>query len=293
MVEQQRINPRSVPAGRGAGWILEGFNYFKAGPLGWIAFVIVLFIISFFNPLISFFSSLVSIVGGLLYEVLASILLGGLMLGCRAVDTAGRFQFRHVFSGFGSDKVGQLALVGVIDIIASVLIFSLVALMIFIQFGGEVLALIWDSQSAEQQAEGIDALSGAPFIGKGGLLLLDLLVGMALFLPIMMATWMAPALIVLEKVNAVPAMILSFRACLVNIIPLLVCGVVALILLIIPALPFIVVGLFGFLSIIFGIHIIIVAESVTVLFCFLCVFVLTFTLIASAAYIAYKDTLSS
>ncbi len=281
-MEQQLINPRSAPPGRGAGWILEGFNYFKAGPLGWVAYVIVLFILGLL-------SALVPIVGWLLYEVLNFILLGGLMLGCRAVDTTGRFQFRHVFSGFGSDKVGQLALVGVIFTIALVLIFSLMALMIFIQFdAGEVLAQIWDSQSAEQQEESINAL----FAGKEALLVLVLLVGVALYLPIIMATWMAPALIVLEKVNAVPAMILSFRACLVNIIPFLVYGVVTLILLIIAALPSIVVGLLGVLSIIADTRIITVSAIAAILLFFLCGFILM-PMIQASQYITYKDTLSS
>ena len=281
-MEQQLINPRSAPAGRGAGWILEGFNYFKAGPLGWVAYVIVLFILALL-------SALVPIVGSLLYEVINFILLGGLMLGCRAVDTTGRFQFRYVFSGFGSDKVGQLALVGVIFSIALVLIFSLMALMIFIQFdAGEVLAQIWDSQSAEQQEESINAL----FAGKEALLVLVLLVGMALYLPIIMATWMAPALIVLEKVNAVPAMILSFRACLVNIIPFLVYGVVTLILLIIAALPSIVVGLLSVLSIIADTRIITVSAIAAILLFSLCGFILM-PMIQASQYIAYKDTLSS
>ena len=287
MVEQQRINPRSVPAGRGAGWILEGFNYFEAGPLGWVAYVIVLFILGFSG-------TLVPIVGWLLSQVIDFILLGGLMLGCRVVDTTGRFQFRYVFSGFGSDKVGQLALLGVIFVIASALIFSLMALMILIQFdAGEVLAQIWKwyGQSAEQQEESINALF-ALFAGKDALLVLFLLVGMALYLPITMALWMAPALIVFEKVNAVPAMILSFRACLVNIIPFLVYGVVTLILLIIAALPFIVVGLLGYLSIIADARIIAASAIAAILLFFLCSLLLML-MIQASQYIAYKDTLSS
>jgi uncharacterized membrane protein len=61
---------------------------------------------------------------------------------------------------------------------------------------------------------------------------------MALLLPVSMALWFAPALVVLNDRGAVEAMKESFAGCLKNIVPFLLYGVVLFVAAIIAAIPF-------------------------------------------------------
>ena len=56
--------------------------------------------------------------------------------------------------------------------------------------------------------------------------LLAFLVFLALIVPLVMAIWFAPALVVLNDMSAIDAMKLSFKACLANIVPFLIYGLV-------------------------------------------------------------------
>ena len=60
---------------------------------------------------------------------------------------------------------------------------------------------------------------------------------LALFVPLIMAVWFAPALVILNDVGPVEAMKLSFRACLRNIWPYLIYGLVWIPILIIAVIP--------------------------------------------------------
>jgi uncharacterized membrane protein len=69
-------------------------------------------------------------------------------------------------------------------------------------------------------------------------ILLPMLVIFALFIPVLMAYWFAPALVALEGVTAIEAMKLSFVACLRNILPFLLYGVIVTVLSFVAAIPF-------------------------------------------------------
>ena len=55
--------------------------------------------------------------------------------------------------------------------------------------------------------------------------------------PLAMAIWYAPALVILNDIPAAEAMKLSFKGCLRNMVPFLVYGVVGIILAIIASIP--------------------------------------------------------
>jgi uncharacterized membrane protein len=69
------------------------------------------------------------------------------------------------------------------------------------------------------------------------LLLLAILVMLALTIPLYMAIWFAPALVVFHDVKPIAAMRASFSACMVNFIPFLVYGVVTFVIAIIATIP--------------------------------------------------------
>jgi hypothetical protein len=213
--------PKSMAAGRGAGWLFDGFDYFRKNPLNWVLAMILLIIISIIL-------NLVPVIGGVVSYILLTVFVGGMMLGCHSQKQGGEFKVNHLFAGF-TRNTGQLVLLGVLYLIGNILILMLLIGFVLIA-PGEGSELITILQSRDPQAiQGVLSIVG---------LVIVILVGLALYVPLLMAYWFAPSLVVLGNVPAIKAMQLSFMGCLVNVIPFLVYGVVALVLLIIAAIPF-------------------------------------------------------
>jgi uncharacterized membrane protein len=59
---------------------------------------------------------------------------------------------------------------------------------------------------------------------------------MALLIPLMMALWFAPLLIVLQDLSVLEALRMSFKGCFINTLPFLVYGLITLPLLILGVL---------------------------------------------------------
>lgn len=204
---------RAVVAGQGWAWIAGAFGMFKSSPGTWIGIVIVLFIILVVL-------SLVPIVGTLATMLLFPVFTGGIMLGCHALKQGGKLEIGHVFAGFRS-HAGDLVMLGVLGILAWIV----VAIPVIVIVGGGAF---------------FDFLRGDPASlgAMGSSFALAILVMLALSIPVYMALWFAPALVVSRELAPVEAIKQSFRACLKNIVPFLVYGVVMLALGIIAAIPF-------------------------------------------------------
>jgi len=207
---------RTVSAGSGITWIADAFDLFRQRAGMWILIVVVMAIIfivlSLLGPL------------AIILNLLAPILLGGLMLGCSAQQQGQELEFNYLFAGFQRHG-GALAAVGALYLAGSFVVIVVAA----------VTALLTGASS------GLMALIGghsdvAALAGIGVSLLIALLVALAVSIPLAMAIWFAPALVVLEQQTAVDAMKLSFQACLHNILPFLLWGVVMLVLSIIGVL---------------------------------------------------------
>lgn len=205
---------RAVDAGRGWEWIAEGFALFKKQPGIWILILIVWLACTLLI-------SLVPIIGGLANLLLMQVFMGGVMLGCRALDNGESFEVGCVFAGFQrntSDLVvlGLLALVGwTIAFIPALLIMGGGAFMAMLHGGGHLAN-----------------------IGALGLtFMLAALVSLALALPVYMALWFAPALIVFNNLKPVDAMKASFLACLRNMVPFLLYGIILLVLCMVASIP--------------------------------------------------------
>jgi hypothetical protein len=207
---------RAVDAGRGWEWIAEGFALFKKQPGTWILIVIVL-------AVCLILLNIVPGIGSLAAMLLMQVFLGGLMLGCRALDNGENFEVGCVFAGFKQNTgdlvvLGVLALVGwIVACIPSMLIVGGGAFMAMMMGGGEHI----------------------PNFGALGLsFMLAVLVGLALALPVYMALWFASSLVVFNNLKPVDAMKASFVACLKNIVPFLIYGVILLVLCFVATIPF-------------------------------------------------------
>ena len=203
---------RAVGAGQGWTWIADGFGLFKKAPGMWIALVIVLLVIL---VVLAF----IPLLGAVATFLLMPLFLGGLMLGCRALQGGGGLEVGHLFAGF-KEHTGNLIVLGALAIGGWVIVMLPV---IAIVGAGAIFGMM------RGDAAGVAAM--------GGSFVLAWLVAMALSIPIYMALWFAPALVVLRGLAPVAAVKESFFGCLKNIVPFLIYGIVMLVLGILAAIP--------------------------------------------------------
>jgi uncharacterized membrane protein len=207
---------RTRPAGSGWSWIAEGWRAFMKAPGVWIAITLVMLVISIAAQFIPF-------IGPIALTVLTPVFVGGVMLGCRALDEGKELEFRHLFAGFQT-QLGGLATLGAIYFGCVLAIGLLVALI----SGASMFAMM----------SGGGAQNPAMVAGAMASMALAVLIGLALFVPVAMLLWFAPALVVLNQLSPVEALKQSWSGCLKNIVPYLVYGLVLLVLAIVATLPF-------------------------------------------------------
>ncbi len=209
----------SVATGRGWGWIVDGFDLFRGNWMVWIlVFLLSLVVYVAFG--------LLPVLGTIATALVGPILTGGLMHGCREIDRGQPLEVGHLFGGF-RDRAGSLAAVGAILLLGELLVIAVVVATAFGLAGAGVIDELLEANA--QQAPPVDALI------RG--VLLPVLIGLLLVLPLLMAYWFAPALVMLHGVSALQAMRLSFSGCLNNLLPFLVYGLAALGLCIVATIP--------------------------------------------------------
>ena len=206
---------QTVPAARGWNWLSEGWTQFKAAPGLWIGIVVVFVVILFALAMIPF-------LGPVAQNLLMPVFMGGIALGCRAIDDGSGLQFNHLFEGFKS-HFGTLVAVGALYLAG----FIAVLVVVMMIFGAGMAALFIGCGQQPDVAQ-----TGA-VIG----VLLAVLVAVALSLPLVMAVWFAPALVVFHGLGAVDAMKQSFTGCLRNVLPFLVYGIVGFLFAVVASIP--------------------------------------------------------
>ena len=205
---------RAVEAGQGWEWIASGFALFKKQPGTWILMGIVWLLC-----LIVF--AVVPIIGGLANMLLWQVFMGGAMIGCRALDRGEELEIGHVFAGF-KQNTSNLLVIGLLALVAWMIV--LIPALVILGAGGFMAAM---------HGGGLGA-----FAALGMTFVLVMLMVLALTIPIYMALWFAPALVVFDNLTAVEAMKASFAACLKNIVPFLLYSVIMLLLAMVAAIPF-------------------------------------------------------
>jgi len=203
---------RTVDAGQGWAWIVNGFELFKKQPGNWVVIAIILIVIMMVLAFIPF-------LGAIATYLLMPVFTGGLMLGCRSLARSGTLEINHLFAGFQT-RTGELVTLGAIGIAAGIVMMLPVLAITF--FGAFF---------------GASAGGAAGMGGMGVSFLLALLIVLALSILLSMALWFAPALVALGGVAPIAAIKQSFAACLKNFIPFLVYGLVVMVLGIVAMIP--------------------------------------------------------
>ncbi|MES2603576.1 MAG: BPSS1780 family membrane protein [Pseudomonadota bacterium] len=229
--------PHLVVGDRGAGWITEAWDRFKAAPGQWIAFCVVGFVVL---CVVNFIPG-VNIINAFLQPVW----IAGVMAACHAQHKGEAIRISHLFAGFGP-KTGRLVVSGLIIMISGVVIVAAV-------FGPLLLAMLENGDPNAYLAT-LDPYS----------LIMRVLIVVALTLPLYAALWFAPALIMLGNTGAIDALRLSFVGCMKNVWPFLIYGlcwlVVGVVLIVVfglaaaalQSLPFLMLLLLAPLGVVMG-----------------------------------------
>ncbi len=211
------MNIKTVPSGRGFDWISEGFGLFRLNPLIWIVNLVI------FLAVITLLS-LIPLVGSIAAILLQPVFIGGMLLGCQALKRGEELRIEHLFDGF-RHNTQPLLMVGLLSGIAYLLV-------------GVIILLIAGGTMGLSALGGMHAPSDLPALGGAMVgFLFSGLVGLALSLPIAMATWFAPALVVFLDLPAWEAMKASFSGCWRNILPFLLYGIAVLVLAVLASIP--------------------------------------------------------
>jgi hypothetical protein len=200
---------RTVSSVHGWLWIREGFRLFLLAPGPWVLLWLIFLGVLMLAPWIP-------LVGGLISLLLQPVMTGGLMQGCRELDLGGELKITTLFTGL-SRKNYPLVLLGVYS--------ALVSLVVFAPLLASLLKAGW---SEVQQFP--DSILHSDSMWPLSLLL-PILFSLLLMLPLVLATWFAPALVQLDQQTPLSAMRMSLEGCWNNSMAFLVYGLVTMLLM--------------------------------------------------------------
>lgn len=210
-------DPRRAPFGHGWRWLSRGFDLFRRGWPIWIINILIFVVISTLLNLVPIVS--------LANMILSPMFFGGLMAGCLALDQGDELRVGHLFEGF-SRNAGKLAGVGGLYLVGAIVIGLVVAILLFATLG---VSGVGAEMDAADQAELATQM--------GGMVAIIALMVFGLTIPLLMALWFAPALVMLHGLGPLEAMKLSFVGCLRNMLPFLLYGLIALVLTVLAVIP--------------------------------------------------------
>jgi hypothetical protein len=207
--------PRRVPARAGFEWMTGAFRLFMKSPLMLSAATAI-----FLGALLIL--QLIPYAGAGLAETLTPLMLAGFMRAFRAIDEGSDPELPQFAAGFRTHAL-PLATVGAIYL---GILFAILWLMKMLGVDyAAMMQAMQEGASPEQVARGLE--------GKGALLLL----GLALAIPAVSATWYAPALVLFGNASPLQAMGLSLKACARNWAALTVNGLALIPVFLLALIP--------------------------------------------------------
>ena len=206
---------RRVPTGNGWTWIGDAWTIFRAETGTWIGMVLLFAVIFIVLGMIPLLGPIASMVFGPVFT-------GGLVIAARTIDQGGDMQFAQLFAGF-KHRFGALLTVGALYLAGFLAIIVIVSLVT----GAGLFGLMM----------GTTQPAGEDMAKIGAALAIGILIMLALLLPLVMAIWFAPPLVVFHELGPVEAMKQSFIGCLKNMLPFLLYGVVLLVASVVASIP--------------------------------------------------------
>ena len=197
------MQARIVRARRGARWLGEGWQLFRAAPLGWLALVFGYWIVMTIISLVPFAGSVAA-------AILVPAFSIGFMAAARAAERGERLELGLLFYGLRHDARRQLVL--------GVAYFACLALVLAASAIADGGALVrWMLTGLRPQDE---ALQSGDFVGAMATAVLA-------YAPVMLMFWFAPPLAAWHATAPAKALFFSIAACLMNWRAFLAYGAVA------------------------------------------------------------------
>ncbi|WP_028453874.1 BPSS1780 family membrane protein [Chitinilyticum litopenaei] len=215
-----------VGAGSATRWFGLGWDMFKQAPGPWVLITITYFAIMLLLgvvsmiPILGMFTSLIQYLG-------MPVLLGGIFLGCHALDQGDELTVGHLFAGF-QDKLGQLIVIGALFLGLIIALGILVAIIVFVGIGTAGLGGMMG---------GDDAAMLTALAGMGGIFIILMLIFVPLILLVSMVFYIAPALVVLQGLSGLDALKSAWRGWTKNLGALLVYMLLSILLAIVAMIP--------------------------------------------------------
>lgn len=194
--------PRKVSAREGWQWLLAGFRLYRRNPLllsaafGFLFGVVMAL-------------GLIPVVGESLSELASPLMVAGFMAAYRALDSGAELELPHFLAGVKGPAI-PLMTVGAVQLLGTLLIGQ-----VMLRMGFDPQAVMEAAQTQKNPAEMQAILNQA---------MPAVLTGLALFTPLIMATWFAPALILFGNARPATALGVSLKAVLRNWAAMLVNG---------------------------------------------------------------------
>ena len=201
LMDVPKIN--QLPMTAGLAWIGESFNLFSKNPSIWIVMLVIYIGIGFILTNIPFMV--------LLPTLLTPVFNAGFIYAAKAVDNGAMLEIDHLFAGFKL-CLRNLFRLGMLYFFVNLLIIAAVSISIGLIIDESTLSLLAE-QASRQEIE--KTLIENPILLTG--IFKAFLLGMILSIPLMMASWFAPSLVLFDKLRPLQAMLLSFKACNKNI----------------------------------------------------------------------------
>ena len=210
------MNPRTVSAINGWRWIAAAFHLFAKAPVMWMVLnlmLVVLWLLSFLIPFL----------GAVIFNLLSMVFFAGLLMACLAAERGERLHPGYLLAGFNLNA-RALIIVGGVYLLGQLMVTAVV----WMNIDPKVMEMI--KPGVMPGPETATALIQA--------MRMPLMIAMVLYLPLLMAIWFAPALIIFENLDALTAMRQSFKANVMNTLPMLIYGLALFGLLSIATIPF-------------------------------------------------------
>lgn len=221
--------PRKVAARQGLQWVNDGFRLYRQNPLLLSAAFGLLFgVVTATN--------LIPIIGGVLSELISPLMVAGFMAAYRTLDRKDALQWPHFLAGIQGPWLA-LIVIGAVQLIGMLIISQ-----VMLRMGFDAQAVMVAARKGDQVA-----LQNALNLAMPAVM-----TGMALFVPLIMATWFAPALILFGNARPGQALLISLRAVARNLLPVMVNGLALGMVLFVAAMVPFMLGLLVVMPLVFG-----------------------------------------
>ncbi len=210
--------PKKISVGDAMGWFGQGKEMLSGN---WGLVIGSLIVIMLLNMAVQF----IPFIGWLAGMFIMTLLYAGLVKMFYRLDSEGSAEFADLFAGF-SEKTGPLVILALIQMAVYFVVIVVALAAVFMVLG-------FDADTLNAMESGVMPDSAA----SGGAIAAVVFVMFLLFVGIGLLFYFSIPLVFLGNQGPGEALATSFKACLKNVVPLLIYGIVATLLVMVASIP--------------------------------------------------------